>query len=363
MLDASGKSHGETRVGERMTGIPATGIENRPPTMADVAARVGVSRQLVSLVFRDEAGVGAATRQKILDAATELGYSPNTAARSLRRTSTKLIGVIFDPAHSAPVDIIEWLYDYAHQAGYTLDVSTLTPRRDEIAAITELVGNRCEALILIAPRSTPTGLRAASSGIPIVVIGRRMPGREFDLVRSQGDTGISAVVDHLVELGHADIAYVHGSGMLDSDVRLSGYRTAMEARGLTLRILEVRSDYTEESGARAAETMLAEASSGERRMPTAIVCNNDQAALGLSHRLLQAGIRIPLDVSVTGFDDSRVARLSFMDLTTVRQDPREVAEATIAAAIARITGSRSDVTEVLTSARLVVRGSTAALPR
>ncbi|WP_158251578.1 LacI family DNA-binding transcriptional regulator [Cryobacterium sp. M91] len=326
----------------------------RPATMADVAERVGVSRQLVGLVFQNAAGVGADTRERILEAARVMGYSPNTAARALRAGSTKYIGVIFDPAHSAPVEIIEWLYAYAHESGYQLVVSALTPIRDESEAITEIVGHRCEALILIAPRSSPELLRRVAGQISIVVIGRGIPDSEFDLVRSQGDSGIESVVVHLAGLGHTDIVYVHGVDMLDGALRLSGYRTAAQRLALTEQILEVRGDYTEECGARAARILLA-----REVLPTAIVCSNDQAALGLSHTLAAAEVCIPADVSITGFDDSRVARLSFMNLTTVRQDPREVGEAAIAAAISRITGTRVTGTEVFTSARLVVRGSTA----
>ena len=331
---------------------PTTGP--RPATMADVAQRVGVSRQLVGLVFRNAAGVGSDTRAKILEAARVLGYSPNTAARALRAGSTKYIGVIFDPAHSAPVEIIEWLYTFARESGYRLVVSALTPIRDEREAITEIVGHRCEALILIAPRSSPELLRRVAGQIPIVVIGRGIPDSEFDIVRSQGDSGIDSVVVHLASLGHAEIVYVHGVDMLDGELRLAGYRAATKRLALAENILEVRGDYTEECGANAARILLA----GEA-LPTAIVCSNDQAALGLSHTLAAAGVRIPADVSITGFDDSRVARLSFMNLTTVRQDPREVGEAAIAAAISRITGTGVTGTEVFTSARLVVRGSTA----
>ncbi len=331
---------------------PTAGL--RPATMADVAQRVGVSRQLVGLVFRNATGVGADTRERILEAARILGYSPNTAARALRAGSTKYIGVIFDPAHSAPVEIIEWLYAVAHESGYRLVVSALTPIRDESEAITEIVGHRCEALILIAPRSSPELLRRAAGQIPIVVIGRGIPDCDFDLVRSQGDSGIESAVMHLAGLGHTEIVYVHGVDMLDGTLRLSGYRAAVQRLALTEQILEVRGDYTEECGASAARILLAGAV-----LPTAIVCSNDQAALGLSYTLAAAGVRIPADVSITGFDDNRVARLSFMNLTTVRQDPREVGAAAMAAAITRITDTGAAGSQVFTSARLVVRGSTA----
>ncbi|MFM9272360.1 LacI family DNA-binding transcriptional regulator [Pseudarthrobacter sp. NKDBFgelt] len=332
---------------------PAPLDKGRRATMADVAAHVGVSRQLVGLAFSNEPGVADKTRIRILDAAAELGYRPNTAARSLRSASTKSIGVIFHPNESAPLEIVEWLYEYGRRAGYRVIVSTATPSREEQRAIDELIGYRCEALILISPREDPAALRSASGHTPVVVIGRDMPNTEFDVVRSKGDEGIESIVRHLADLGHKDITYVHGSDMFESELRLAGYQRAISALGLCEQVLEIRGDYTEESGASAARLLL----EGER-LPTAIVCNNDQAALGLSHVLQQAGVLIPEHVSVTGYDDSRVAGLSFLDLTTARQDPEEIGAAAISAAVTRITGSTSQPTQNWTSAPLVVRGST-----
>jgi DNA-binding LacI/PurR family transcriptional regulator len=327
----------------------------RPATMADVAKRVGVSRQLVGLVFRDQSGVSAATRTRILDAAAELGYTPNTAARALRSPSTKTIGVSFDPSESAPADIVRWLHDFASEAGYRIIVSTRTSSLDDVAAVAELVGYRCEAVVLIAPPSDPRVLREAAGRTPVIVIGRHLPGGEFDVVRSRGDAGVSDLVDHLWGLGHREIAFVNGSAMLDSSVRLAGYRAAVNRLGLSEVVLDIHGDYTEESGANAAEALLA-----LPRLPTAVMCNNDQAALGVAHRLQQAHIFIPEDISVTGYDDSRIAQLSFMNLTTVRQDPKEVAGAAVAQVLRRIDDPGAPITEELTSALIVVRGSTAA---
>lgn len=323
--------------------------------MADVADKVGVSRQLVGLVFRNQPGVSKETRAKILEAAQELGYSPNVAAQNLRRSTTKYIGVIFDPSHSAALEILEWLYTAAHAASYNLVVSSVTANRGETEAITELLGYRCEALILIAPRCAPEEISLAAGVIPAVIIGRKIENSPFDVVRSAGDVGIEAVVNHLVELGHQKIAYVNGIDMLDSQVRASGYTRAMANHNLNELIVEVHSDYTEASGSTAADTLLA-----QNELPTAIVCCNDQAALGMVATLSQAGVAIPGNVSVTGYDDSRVARLPFMNLTTVHQDPQEVGEAAMGVALQRISGELSAPVEILTSALLVIRSSTAA---
>jgi DNA-binding LacI/PurR family transcriptional regulator len=323
--------------------------------MADVAARVGVSRQLVGLVFRGQAGVSSETRERILTAAADLGYSPNISARSLRRVSTRSIGVTFDSSHYTPVDIVESLYSFAHRAGYTLIVSLVNESRDDGAAVAELVGYRCEALILISPRSDLDELQRLAGRTPIVVIGRGSPNAHFSVVRARGDVGIEAVVDHLADLGHRDIAYVHGTAMLEAQLRFDGFLRAVARRGIAERVVHVEGDYTEESGARGAQLLL-----DSETLPTAVVCNNDQAAMGLAFVLKQAGIAIPGRISVTGYDDNRVARLSFMALTTVRLDPAEVAESAIDAALALITDDTAMPTETLTSAHLIVRQSTAA---
>lgn len=333
--------------------------------MADVARRVGVSRQLVGLVFRDEAGVGPDTKERILAAARELGYSPNIAAQSLRRVSTKYIGVQFDPSHQTASEIIEELYLAAAPLGYKLVLSATDPGRDEKETVEELIGYRVETLILIAPRLDAAELRAVNERVPTVVIAHRVTGSGCDIVTSSGDLGIERIVGHLVGLGHTRIAFVDGASMMDADVRLGGYERGMAAAGLTARIERIEGPYTEESGAagalrflNAAAAASAEAGTGEL-LPTAIVCNNDQAAVGLIFRLLKAGIRVPEDVSVTGYDDSPMARLSYISLTTVRQDAAEVAGAAIDAAIARATGERLEAIEVRTSSEVVVRKTTA----
>lgn len=327
----------------------------RRATMSDVAARVGVSRQLVGLVFRNEAGVGVETRNRILAAARQLGYSPNTAAQSLRGSSTRSIGVIFNPYELTPLDILSRIYEHAATAGYRVLVSTTTETRTEQVAIDELVGYRCEALILIAPKAGFVELRRAIGPTPVVVVGRGMPGSDFDVVRSQGADGMDGMVRHLASLGHRSICYVHCLDVFDSDVRLGGYRRAMAGLGLEQRVIELSGDFTEEAGARAAELLM---SGGD--LPGAVMCNNDLAASGLSHRLLQFGLHCPRDISITGYDDNRIAGLSYLDLTTVCQDPNEMARAAVEAAVARAAGSAGLPREIFTGARLVIRSSTAA---
>jgi DNA-binding LacI/PurR family transcriptional regulator len=329
------------------------------PTMADVAARVGVSRQLVSLVFRDAPGASADTRARVRKAAEELGYSPDIAARTLRRGTSKYLGVVFTPAYSSESDIVAGIYPAALNRGYNVVLSALTPTRDTRTAVEELLGYRSEALILIGSLMHADALEqlAVRVQIPIVSLGWGSANESYDVVRSAGDVGIEQAVLHLADLGHRQITYVHSETMPPASVRLEGYERAMTNLSLTPRVIVMSGDYTEESGSGAAARLLA-----EDALPTAVVTGNDQAALGLIHSLLRAGVAIPKDVSVTGFDDSRIAQLSFMDLTSPRQDPVEMGHAAVEAAIRRIGRSDVEPAEFVITPRLVVRGSTA-VPR
>ena len=322
--------------------------------MMDVAVRVGVSRQLVGLAFRNEPGVSASTRERIFTAAAELGYSPDIAARTLRQRSSNYIGVLFNPTHPPAVEIVEALYPAARDRGYNLVLGAITETRDEREAVAELVGYRTEAVILISPGTPVDELRDIAARIPAVDIGRPLPAGVCSVVRSAGDIGIAQAVDHLAGLGHTEIAYVHCPDLGDSASRLQGYSDAMQRHGLPVRIRQIPGGFTEESGAQAAESFLAEPA-----LPSAIVCSNDQAALGLIYRLLKGGVRVPEDVSVTGYDDSRIARLSFLSLTSARQDPAEMAAAAVDAAVTRISEPESDPREYLIIPKLIPRGSTA----
>jgi DNA-binding LacI/PurR family transcriptional regulator len=140
--------------------------------------------------------------------------------------------------------------------------------------------------------------------------------------------------------------------MLDSEFRLVGYKKAIRRAKIKSDVISLPGDFAARGGSRAAEVLLK-----RKTLPTAVVCNNDESAMGLWHRLLQAGVKIPHDVSIVGYDDS-VAGYPYLDMTTVRQDPNELAAAAIADLSARILGSKYLAQTFLTSSKLVVRSST-----
>jgi DNA-binding LacI/PurR family transcriptional regulator len=330
--------------------------ESRQPTMGDIAAHLGVSRQLVSIVLRDMPGASEATRERVKVAAAELGYSPHVGARTLRQSQSHHLGVAFAPVHASEPDIVEAIYPAAAEHGYQVVLSAQTRTRTTQRAVEELLGYRCAAIIVIGSDLKIAELRALAKRVkvPTVVVSNGERNTAFDVVRSAGDVGIAATVDHLIALGHRRIAYVDAEAMGPAAIRCQGYRSAMESAGLPADVITVGDqDYTEESGATAARELLKRSA-----LPTAVVTGNDQEAVGVLQVFSRAGISVPDDVSLTGFDDSRFAQLSSVDLTTARQDPEEMGRAAVEVAIRRIQRPESRPTLRVIQPRLVVRGST-----
>lgn len=324
------------------------------PTMGDVAARVGVSRQLVSLVVRGAPGPSPETRERILRAADELGYRPDTAAQLLRRARSGQVGVLFTLAHPHDVALVEAIYPAAKRRGYDIALGATGPARDEHQAVEDLLAYRVEALIVIGPYASPQGLRTLAEQIPVVEISRRVDVAGVDSVRTADDRGVRLAVDHLVDLGHRAIVHVDGGRMPGATDRRRGYRSAMRRHHLDDEIRVIPGDYTEESGARVARDLLC-----DDRLPTAIVAGNDRCAVGALDELRRSAVGVPDEVSIVGYDNSRIARLAHVDLTSVRQNTEELARHAIRLAVDRLDGTAPERPRVVqVPPDLVVRGST-----
>jgi DNA-binding LacI/PurR family transcriptional regulator len=321
--------------------------------MSDIAARVGVSQALVSLVFRNQPGASPHTRERVFQAAEELGYRPDTAAQLLRRTRSRQLGVLFTMRHPHDVDIVEALYPAAEKHGYNVVLSAMVATRDERQAVEELLGLRSEAILIIGTESSPQHLATVASQTPIVEINPRTKAAGVDVVRTADSKGVRQAVDHLATLGHRAITHIDGGTMPGASERRRGYRTAMRRHGLAGHIQVHPGDYTEESGAQAARELLT-----HDALPTAVIAGNDRCAHGLLDTFLRAGVRVPGDVSIVGYDDSQLASLSFIDLTSVRQDAAEVAELAVQAATERLDHARTADRDIVLNPTLVVRGST-----
>ena len=331
---------------------------SRRVRLEDVAARVGLSPASVSMVLSGAPGPSAATRQRVLEAAAELGYRPDRTASLLARRRTHLVGVQLQAGSVFHAELVEDLYEAAEGHGYDVVLSAVTRTRDERRATETLVDFRCEALVLLGPVAPAAELAALGRQLPVVVVGRRVPGGGVDVVRSADADGVAQVVDHLAALGHRSIVYVDGGkGTIAAD-RRRGYRRAMRSNGLDGRLRVLAGDHTEAAGVRAARLLLDEG----RPLPTAVVAFNDHCAVGLLDALTRAGVEVPGEVSVAGYDDSGLSRLAHVNLTTVNQDARRQATQAVAAVVERLDGGRATPREVVLAPRLVVRGTTGPAP-
>ncbi len=328
----------------------------REPTMGDIADHLGVSRQLVSIVLRDMPGASEETRARVRQAARDLGYHPHQAARMLRQRSPRQLGVSFSPSHAADSDIVEAIYSEAARHDLQVVLSAQTRLRTTEQSVDELLGYRCAALVMIGPELTGPALRSLADRVtvPLVAVGRGSGAEGYDVVRSAGDEGTALLVRHLASTGHEALTYVDAPAMPPAGDRLEGYLRATRGLGLRPDVLVAdEHDYTEEAGARAGARLLA-----RDTLPTAVLACNDQVAVGLLTVLSRSGVRVPDEVSVTGFDDSRFASLSSIDLTTARQDPGEMGRAAVAAAVRRVSTPTASPEDLVVHPTLVVRGST-----
>jgi LacI family transcriptional regulator len=331
-------------------------VEKEPGrvTMQDVADKVGVSKALVSLVFRKAPGPSESTRARVFAAAEELGYRVNRTAALMTARRSHLIGVMTDIRNSFHAEMVEDIVEAADRAGYEVVLGAVTTTHGEAKVIDTLLDFRCEGVILLGPESDPATLVAVGRQLPTVIVGRRMTSASLDVVRAADARGIGSVVDHLVGLGHQRIVHLTGgSGSIAAD-RRKGYLRAMRRNGLDEHVEFIDGDFTENAGVDAAKAMLT-----ADRLPSAVVCANDRSAVGLLDALRRAGVDVPGTVSISGYDDSALARLGHIDLTSVSQAPRDQANRAVEAVVERLDEGRSDPVSSVLVPQLVIRGTTA----
>jgi LacI family transcriptional regulator len=286
-------------------------------TIKDVAREAGVSIATVSRVYNDALSVADATRAHVQRVGTRLGYVPHATARSLitRRTST--IGVILPDLHGEFFsEIIRGVDMSARARGYHILVSSSHSSAEEVRAALQLMRGRVDGLLVLTTEPHEA-MQPLAGRLPVVRIGAGANGSGEDAIMVANHAGALAMGRHLLFLGHRRIAVITGaSDNLDVRERLEGFRAALHEAGIAADpALELAGDFTEESGY-AAGVRLA----GMSPRPTAVFALNDAMALGAMSALRSAGLLIPRDIAVAGFDDIPTAQYLEPPLTTVRVD-------------------------------------------
>lgn len=340
-----------------MTPSPRTGP--RKPTMADVATRAGVSRTLVSFILDGKPGASDETRQRVLAIADEIGYRPDSAARLLAQGRSRTIGVLTDVHQLFQAELVTNIYPAAENRGYDTLLSANLRDHSESTFVESLLSHRCGSLILLGPRSTQDYLEKLAERVPTVVVGRRLANLSdaagmLATVRTNDTKGIRLAVEYLAELGHRDIHHVDGGDDPGSADRRRAYRAAMRAHGLADSIAVIPGAHNEKAGAAAARAMLA---AGD--LPTAVLAGNDRCALGLLDGFTRAGVDIPGELSLMGYDDSHLSDNPRIDLTTIHQDAPQLAQHAVELAVELLEGTRTEPADVVLEPQLVVRSTTA----
>lgn len=294
--------------------------------MKDVARHAGVSVSTVSYVVNDSGPVATSRRARVLDAVRVLNYTPNESARSLKRRSTSAIGLIVpDLTNQFFGAITEGVERAATERDVliVLCAPDVTGRADPDHARL-LQSQRLDGVIYLAGTGTsPEVILELSKSGAVVLVDEQLPGFDLPTVVSDSRRGAREVARHVLEQGHTKLAIISGPEVLwTAEQRLAGMREALAGAGINSDTVPVYvGDYREDSGRRLAQEALS-GMSGARL--TAILCANDLMAIGAIQYCRSAGIRVPEDVSVTGFDDVPVAAMISPALTTVRQPAREM---------------------------------------
>jgi DNA-binding LacI/PurR family transcriptional regulator len=332
------------------------------PTIYDVARLAGVSTATVSRALNGTAQIAPATRTAIDAAVEQLGYRPNSIARSLVTKSTQTIALLLpdisNPFYAALVSGIQECA-LAHDHTMLLCTTAGDAEREEeylqLLRAKQVDGALVDGLVLPSDRIA----QFVRDGFPIVCLDRDIDSSAIPLVQVDNRLGGRLAADHLLELGHTRIAHVTGAPALHiSDDRLAGYQDALREDGIEPHpSLVAPGTFTEEGGYLAAKALV-------RRHPhvTAIFAANDLSAVGVLNALAEAGRRVPEDVSVVGFDDLRLAGYTSPPLTTVRQPADGLARLATELLIALTRGEDVQQMRHVLPPTLVVRASTAPAP-
>jgi LacI family transcriptional regulator len=336
-------------------------------TIYDVAKKAGVSASTVSRVFNKSARISTATQEKVRLAAAELNYQPNVQASALTTKRTLLVGLVIpDIQNPFSATLARGVQDYVTEQGYlSIICSTDGDPEKEIKLMREIHRRGVDGFIITPPHTRQSQQenefieQLLKKGMPIVFIGNRLDNPTVDFVTSRAQDGAMKAVLHLAQLGHQRIGFIGGHYTQGVAVgRWLGYQEAIITSNLTIRpeyMLE--SDLSQDGGETAMGQLLA-----LPNRPTAVLCVNDLMAVGAMRACQQHGIDVPTDMSIIGFDDIPLARLTRPPLTTVAQPAYDLGCKSAELLLNRTQNSKLLPQQVTLQSELIIRDSTAPPP-
>ena len=323
-------------------------------TIRDVARLADVSVASVSRALNGLDNVSEDTRSRVFAAAANLGYVPHAGARSLSLARTNAIGVVLPDVHGEFFsEIVRGMESAARRRGYLLLLSNMHDGTARSEAAVRAMRGRVDGLLVMAPHLDRATLqRALPKATPVVLINARPDVASHANLRLDNASGVEAVISHLVSIGRKRIAHIKGPAEnLDAQERLSAFRAAIARAAPGADSIVIAGDFSEQAGQKAIADLL------ERNVQIdAVFAANDMMAIGALQALKDAGLRVPEDVAVSGFDDVPVAR--HLGLTTVRARVAELGTRAVERLIEILGGAESKPSQELHSTELVVRRTT-----
>jgi LacI family transcriptional regulator len=332
--------------------------ENKMPTIHDVAKRAGVGSITVSRVINNSGYISSDTRERVQKAIVELGYVPNTLARSLRSRRTDTVAlVVTDITNPFFTTLARGVEDAANEAGFTvIFCNTDESATKEEKYLNVLLQKQVDGILLVPTQSSlGTIQQILNHGTPVVVLDRRIPAMDVDTVRCDSVDGAYQLTKYLISLGHRQIAVMSGAvGVSTADDRVAGYRKALEECGISISDRYIlRGEFTPDSG----YSMTKQAINLPLR-PTALIAANNFITIGAMKALQEVGVEVPEDMALAGFDDLPPAIVTFPFFTVVSQPAYEMGRQAMQLLLKRLKNKEKGVfEEMILPTQLIIRHS------
>ncbi|RZM80070.1 transcriptional regulator [Pseudoalteromonas rubra] len=331
-------------------------------TINSVAQYAGVSKKTVSRVLNNEPNVSPATREKVLKVFKELDYRPNPIARGLARNKSFIIGCLYDnPSKSYITRVQSGALEACHKHNYNLLIHPCELRGEALIDNIDqlLTTSRLDGLVLTPPFSDSRELIEflKQKNINYALVASAIQDDDSISVCSNDEQGAFELTEHLIALGHTDIAFIKGHpDHSATENRFNGYKRALEQHQIPLQErLVAEGNFSYHSGADSAKAIL-----DLNPRPSAVFASNDYMAAAVLKLATQRQLRVPEDLSIAGFDNAPIARHIWPGLTTIAQPVEEMTRQAVEQLILQISEPQDTVYQCVLEARLITRESTAA---